>query len=118
MQNMLGQTNDYDPYGQDKYQPPPPPEDDFMNAHPSLYPASRQFYQHEQHRQQPQQQVIDRPNTIELNNSYGASAMPPPAPAFQYNPTQVWLLVIGSLMVNFLHLFELAFRSPSTRRES
>lgn len=88
MQNLVGQTNDYDPYGHHKYQPPPPPEDDFMNAHPSLYPASRQFYQLEQHPQPRQQQVIDRPNTIELGNSYGASAMPPPAPAFQYNPSQ------------------------------
>lgn len=86
MHNPVGQPNDYDPYGQHKYQPPPLPEDDFMNAHPSLYPASHQYHQHEQPRQQ--QQVVDRPNTIELNNSYGASAMPLPAPAFQYNPTQ------------------------------
>ena len=103
MQNLVGQTNDYDPYGHHKYQPPPPPEDDFMNTHPSLYPASRQFYQLEPHPQPRQQQVIDRPNTIELNNSYSASAMPPPAPAFQYNPSQVRLLVSRSLMVKIFY---------------
>lgn len=87
MHNPMGQSNDHDAYGQQKYQPPPLPEDDFMSPHPSLYPASHQY--HEQHRQQQQQQVVGRPNTIELNNSYGAAAMPLPAPAFQYNPTQV-----------------------------
>ena len=82
MHKPVGQATDYDPYGQDKYPTSTPPEDDFMNPHPSLYPASHQY----QHRHQ-EQQVVDRPNSIDLSNSYGASTML--APAFQYNPTQV-----------------------------
>ena len=124
MHNPVGQTNDYDPYGQHKYQPPPPPEDDFMNPHPSLYPASHQYHQQEQHRQQQQQQIVDRPNTIELNNSYGASAMPLPAPAFQYNPTQVRFVRVELYIIwyqflfHHIFVFKFSFRSPYIRRES
>ena len=122
MHNPMGQTKDYDPNGQHKYQPPPLAEEDFMNPHPSLYPTSHQYHQREQHRQQINQQAVDRPNTIQLNNSYGASAMPLPAPAFQYNPTQVRFLRIKMLWHQYCSivkfLLKLSYRSLSTLRES